>query len=214
MILRGLSKFAIFYTFFAIYYCFPFRGKNERKGKKRKVLPTKKETPRAANSLKSPAFAVFPFFAVIPTNPPFRPPLLILGFLFNKYFPPALPLLYHFPTIAAPAIFAPFPAIWRRFSLRPVLAPVQKFNAIKQPPFRFRCKLLTFTDFADLLRGGIVARLWEIVEIWGVSVRNRASLIFEHALKSAYCRVLFILSPKSGPRSDFLPNVVPFGLFL
>lgn len=47
-----------------------------------------------------------------------------------------------------------------------------------------------------------------------VSVRNRASLIFEHALKSAYRRVLFILSPKSGPRSDFLPNVVLFGLFL
>lgn len=45
-------------------------------------------------------------------------------------------------------------------------------------------------------------------------MRNRASLIFEHALKSAYWRVLFILSPKSGPRSDFLPNVVPFGLFL
>lgn len=45
-------------------------------------------------------------------------------------------------------------------------------------------------------------------------MRNRACLIFEHALKSAYCRVLFILSPKSGPRSDFLPNVVPFGLFL
>lgn len=45
-------------------------------------------------------------------------------------------------------------------------------------------------------------------------MRNRAGLIFEHALKSVYCRVLFILSPKSGPRSDFLPNVVPFGLFL
>lgn len=26
--------------------------------------------------------------------------------------------------------------------------------------------------------------------------------------------MLFILSPKSGPRSDFLPNVVQFGLFL
>ena len=50
--------------------------------------------------------------------------------------------------------------------------------------------------FVDLFRGGTVARLWE------------------HVLKSAYCRVLFILSPKSGPRSDFLPNVVPFGLFL
>lgn len=123
-------------------------------------------------------------------------------------------MLLHFPTLAAPAIFAPFPSIWRHFSPRPVLAPVQKFDAIKQPPFRFRCKLLTFTDFADLLRGGIVARLWEIVEIWGVSVRNRAGSRLEHVLKSAYCRVLFILSPKSGPRSDFLPNVVLFGLFL
>lgn len=85
--------------------------------------------------------------------------------LFNKYFSPALLSLLHFPTLAAPAIFAPFPSIWRHFSPRPVVAPVQKFNAIKQPPFRFRCKLLTFTDFADLLRGGIVARLWEIVEI-------------------------------------------------
>ena len=53
----------------------------ERKGMKRKVLPTKKETPRAANSLKSPAFAMFLFFAAIPTNPAFRSLLLILGFL-------------------------------------------------------------------------------------------------------------------------------------
>lgn len=113
MILRGLPKFAIFYTFFAIYYCFPFRGKKERKGKKRKVLPTKKETPRAANSLKSPAFAMFPFFAAIPTNPA------------------ALLLLLHFATP-----------------------------------------------------------------------------------KHTRPQILFILSPKSGPRSDFLPNVVQFGLFL
>nr|DAN65625.1 MAG TPA: protein of unknown function (DUF2016) [Bacteriophage sp.] len=39
--------------------------------------------------------------------------MLILGFLFNKYFPPALPLLYRLATLAAPAIFAPFPSIWR-----------------------------------------------------------------------------------------------------
>lgn len=62
---------------------------------------------------------------------------------------------------------APFPSIWPNFSPRPVLAPVQKFNAIKSASF---C----------------------------VSV----------------CRVLFILSLKLGPRSDFLPNVVLFGLFL
>lgn len=123
-------------------------------------------------------------------------------------------MLLHFSTLAAPAIFAPFPSIWRPFSPCLVLAPVQKFNAIKQPPFRFRCKLLTFTDFVDLLSGGITARIWEIVEIWGVSVRNRAGLIFEHALKSAYCRVLFILSLRLGTRSDFLPNVVQIGLFL
>ena len=123
-------------------------------------------------------------------------------------------LLLHFATLAAPAIFAPFPSIWRPFSPCLVLAPVQKFNAVKQPPFRFRCKLLTFTDFVDLLSGGIVARLLGIVEIWGASVRNRAGSRLEHALKSAYCRVLFIMSPKSGPRSDFLPNVVLFGLFL
>ena len=62
--------------------------------------------------------------------------------LFNKYFPPALPLLLHFPTLAAPAIFAPFPAIWRHFPPRPILAPVQKFNAVKSASFcriRDRC---------------------------------------------------------------------------
>lgn len=74
--------------FFAIYYCFPFRGKKERKGKKRKVLPTKKETPRAANSLKPPAFAMFPFFVVIPTNPSFQPLLFILGFFLINLAPP------------------------------------------------------------------------------------------------------------------------------
>ena len=146
MILRGLSKFAIFYTFFAIYYCFPFRGKRERKGKKRKVLPAKKGTPRAANSLKSPAFAMFPFSQLYPQIHPFDCFLLILGFLFNKYFPPALLSLLHFPTLAAPAIFAPFPSIWRRFSPCPILAPVQKFNAIKSASFcRIRdscCNLL------------------------------------------------------------------------
>lgn len=124
------------------------------------------------------------------------------------------PRILRTSTAATLARFAPFPSIWRRFSSCPVLVPVQKFNAIKQPPFRFRCKLLTFTDFVDLFRGGIVARLWQIVEIWGVSVRNRADLIFEHALKSAYCRVLFILSLRLRPRSDFLPNVVQIGLFL
>lgn len=45
-------------------------------------------------------------------------------------------------------------------------------------------------------------------------MRNRAGSRLEHALKSAYCRVLFIMSPKSGPRSDFLSNVVQIGLFL
>lgn len=90
-------------------------------------------------------------------------------------------------TTATHTVFVPFPSIWRRFSPRPVLAPVQKFNAIKQPPFRFRCKLLTFTDFVDLLSGGIVARLWEIVEIWGVSVRNRACSSIEPCLKSVLC---------------------------
>lgn len=103
-------------------------------------------------------------------------------------------LLLHFPTLAAPAIFAPFPAIWRRFSPCLVLAPVQKFNAIKQPPFRFRCKLLTFTDFVDLSPGGMVIRLLEIVEIWGV----------EPCLKSRHYLKLFILSTKSGPQRQML----------
>ena len=86
----------------------------------------------------------------------------------------SLVALISLATTATHTIFVPFPSIWRHFFPRPVLAPVQKFNAIKQPPFRFRCKLLTFTDFVDLLRGGIVARLLGIVEIWGVPVRNRA----------------------------------------
>lgn len=90
--------------------------------------------------------------------------------LFNKYFPPALLLLLHLPTLAAPAIFAPFPSIWRHFSPRPVLAPVQKFNAVKSASFA--------------------------------------------TPKHTRPQILFILSPKSGPRSDFLPDVVLFGLFL
>jgi hypothetical protein len=89
--------------------------------------------------------------------------------LFNNNIPPARRVFSYSRTLAAPAILAPFPSIWRRFSSCPVLVPVQKFNAIKQPPFRFRCKLLTLTDFVDLLSGGITARIWEIVEIWGVS---------------------------------------------
>ena len=135
MILGGLSKFAIFYTLFTINYCFRFVAFWYIKSYETKLSRTQKAPPRAASRLKSPAFAVFLFFAVMPTNPPFLPLLLILGFLFNKYFPPALPLLYHFPTLAAPAIFAPFPSIWRHFSPRPVLAPVQKFNAIKSASF-------------------------------------------------------------------------------
>lgn len=98
-------------------------------------------------------------------------------------------MLLHFPTLAAPAILAPFPSIWRPFSPCPVLTPVQKFNAIKQPPFRFRCKLLTFTDFVDLLSGGITARIWEIVEIWGVSVRNTAYSTLKHCSYSPQNRV-------------------------
>lgn len=93
----------------------------------------------------------------------------------------------------------PFPSIWRHLSPRPVLAPVQKFNAVKSASFC--ASVVRFPSLGDRRN-------------FGRFVRNRASLIFEHALKSAYCRVLFILSPKSGPRSDFLPNVVPFGLFL
>lgn len=108
------------------------------------------------------------------------------------------PRILRTSTAATLARFAPFPSIWRRFSSCLVLVPVQKFNAIKQPPFCFRCKLLTFTDFADLLRGGIVARLWEIVEIWGVSVRNRAYPSVEPCLK------LFIFSTKSGPQRQML----------
>lgn len=127
-------------------------------------------------------------------------------------------MLYRLATLAAPAIFAPFPSIWRHFSPRPVLAPVQKFNAIKQPPFRFRCKLLTFTDFADLLRGGIVARLWEIVEILGVSVRNRACSSIEPCLKSVLCSPSTRKAPKIvhilHKIGSATANAVPFGLFL
>lgn len=107
-------------------------------------------------------------------------------------------MLLHFPTLAAPAIFAPFPSIWRHFSPRPVLAPVQKFNAIKSASFCVSvarcCNLLQFTHFADLLRGGIVARLWEIVEIWGV----------EPCLKSRHYLKLFISSTKSGSQRRML----------
>lgn len=136
----------------------------------------------------------FNFSKLCPQIHPFDLFCLFWAFLFNKYFPPALLSLLHFPTLAAPTIFAPFPAIWRHFSPHPVLTHVQKFNAIKQPPFRFRCKLLTFTDFVDLLSGGITARLWQIVEIWGV----------EPCLKSRHYLKLFISSTKSGPQRQML----------
>lgn len=114
------------------------------------------------------------------------------------------PRILRTSTAATLARFAPFPSIWRRFSSRPVLVPVQKFNAIKQPPFRFRCKLLTFTDFFDLLSGGMVIRLLEIVEIWGVSVRNTACSSVEPCLKSRHYLKLFIFSTKSGPQRQML----------
>lgn len=142
MIFRGFSKFAIFYTLFTINYCFLFVTFWYIKSYETKLSRTQKVPPRAASRLKSPAFAVFLFFAVMPTNSPFRPLCLFWAFLFNKYFPPALPLLYRLATLAAPAIFAPFPSIWRHFSPRPILAPVQKFNAIKSASFcriRDRC---------------------------------------------------------------------------
>lgn len=133
---------------------------------------------------------------------------LFWAFLFNKYFPPALLLLLHFPTLAAPAIFAPFPSIWRPFSPCLVLAPVQKFNAIKSASFCVSatrcCNLLLFTHFVDLFRGGIVARLWQIVEIWGVSVRNTAYSSVEPCLKSRHYLKLFIFSTKSGPQRQML----------
>lgn len=144
------------------------------------------------------------FLQLCPQIRPFDRFCLFWAFLFNKYFPPALLLLLHFPTLAAPAIFAPFPSIWRRFSSCPVLVPVQKFNAIKQPPFRFRCKLLTFTDFVDLSPGGMVIRLLEIVEIWGVSVRNTAYSSVEPCLKSRHYLKLFISSTKSGSQRRML----------
>lgn len=117
--------------------------------------------------------------------------------LFNKYFPPALLLLLHFPTLAAPAIFAPFPAIWWHFSLHPILPPVQKFNAVKSALF---------------------ALLWPVVVTCCnsriSSISSRVVYQYFAAPKHTGPQILFILSPKSGPRSDFLPNVVSFGLFL
>lgn len=187
MIIRCLSKFAIFYTLFTINYCFRFVTFWYTKVTKRNFVTIKRHhhAPQIAyNNSLSPCFH---FSQLYPQIHPFDRFCLFWAFLFNKYFPPALLLLLHFPTLAAPAIFAPFPSIWWHFSPCPVLAPVQKFNAIKQSPFRFRCKLPTFTDFVDLLRGGIVARLWEIVEIWGVSVRNRAYSSIEPCLKSVLC---------------------------
>lgn len=75
------------------------------------------------------------FLQLYPQIRPFDRFCLFWAFLFNKYFPPALPSLLHFPALAAPAIFAPFPAIWRHFSPYPVLTPVQKFNAVKSASF-------------------------------------------------------------------------------
>ena len=122
---------------------------------------------------------MFPFFAVIPPIHPFALFCLFWAFLFNKYFPPALLLLLHFPALAAPAIFAPFFVDLRPFSPCLVLAPVQKFNAIKQPPFRFRCNS---------------SISFRIVEIWGV----------EPCLKSRHYLKLFISSTKSGSQRQML----------
>lgn len=65
------------------------------------------------------------------------------------------------------------------------LCPVSVDLAALLPSSGIAPVQLQFTHFADLLRG------------------TGCPSLFEHALKSAYCRVLFILSPKSGPRSDF-----------
>jgi hypothetical protein len=139
---------------------------------------------------------------------PFDRFCLFWAFLFNKYFPPALPSLLHFPALAAPAIFAPFPAIWRHFSPYPVLTPVQKFNAVKSASFCASatrcCNLLLFTHFVDLSPGGMVIRLLGIVEIWGVSVRNTAYSSVEPCLKSRHYLKLFIFSKKSGPQRQML----------
>lgn len=102
---------------------------------------------------------------------------LFRPFLFNNNIPPVRRACSYSRTRSVSAIFAPFPAIWRHFSPYPVLTPVQKFNAVKSASFCASatrcCNLLLFTHFVDLSPGGMVIRLLGIVEIWGVSVRNR-----------------------------------------
>lgn len=139
LIIRGLSKFSIFYTLFTINYCFRFVTFWYTKSNKTKLSRTQKAPPRAANLLKPPIFAVFPFS---PQFTAYRTKTAVFvyfdRFLFNNNIPPARRVFSYSRTLAAPAILAPFPSTWRRFSSCPVLVPVQRFNAIKQPPFRFR----------------------------------------------------------------------------
>ena len=132
LIIRGLSKFAIFYTLFAINYCFRFVTFWYKKSNKTKLCRHKKETPPRRKPPKTTYIRLVSIFATIHCIPHqngcFR---LFRPFLFNNNIPPARRVFSYSRTLAAPAIFAPFPAIWRHFSPRPVLALVQKFNAIK-----------------------------------------------------------------------------------
>lgn len=65
LILRGLSKFAIFYTLFAINYCFRFVTFWYIKSYKSKLSHTQKAPPRAANTLKSPLYIMLLFWEIL-----------------------------------------------------------------------------------------------------------------------------------------------------
>ena len=76
----------------------------------------------------------FSFFSLVISD--------LRAFLFYPRVLYSLPALIYFATTATHTIFVPFPSIWRHFSPRPVLAPVQKFNAVKSASFcriRDRC---------------------------------------------------------------------------
>lgn len=81
-----------------------------------------------------------------------------------------------------------------------------RFNLTLPPPRRILFSS-RFRRSGGIFRrsppGWYSSRLWEIVEIQ-----------YFVTPKHTRPQMLFILSPKSGPRSDFLPNVVLFGLFL